>query len=123
MRLSKVTILVKDQDAALSWYTEKLGFEKRADEAFGPGMRWVTVAAPDDADLEIVLLKAEPAREAQVGQGTTWVLETNDCRGDYERLRGRGVEFTSAPSEMPWGVSAVFRDLYGNSFNLVQPSA
>lgn len=122
MRLSKVTILVKDQDAALSWYTEKLGFEKKADEAFGPGMRWVTVAAPGDPELEIVLQKPEPARDAQVGQGTTWVLETKDCRSDYERLRSRGVEFTAAPSEMPWGVSAVFRDLYGNAFNLVEPA-
>jgi predicted enzyme related to lactoylglutathione lyase len=118
-KLSHVTVLVKDQDEALRWYTEKLGFTKKQDEAFGPGMRWLTIAVPGD-ELEVVLQKPSEERMAEVGNGTPWVLETDDCREDFERLKANGVEFRNPPSEMPWGTSAVFHDLYGNAFNLVQ---
>jgi catechol 2,3-dioxygenase-like lactoylglutathione lyase family enzyme len=118
-KFSHVTVLVKDQDEALRWYTEKLGFTKKQDEAFGPGVRWLTVAVPGD-ELEVVLQKPDDERLPLVGKGTPWVIDTDDCRADYDRLRTQGVEFPNPPSEMPWGTSAVFRDLYGNTFNLVQ---
>ena len=118
-KFSHVTVLVKDQDEALRWYTEKLGFTKKMDQAFGPNMRWLTIAAPED-DLEVVLQKPEDDRLPLVGKGTPWVIETDDCRGDYDRLRANGVEFPKPPNELPWGTSAVFHDLYGNTFNLVQ---
>jgi catechol 2,3-dioxygenase-like lactoylglutathione lyase family enzyme len=102
-RLTHVTVLVDDQDEALAWYTEKLGFEKRADEQFGGGTRWVTVAPAPESDVEVVL--QEPTSEfhgdraetlrARVGEGTTWVLETDDCRATCEQLRARGVTVTS----------------------------
>ncbi len=129
-KLMRVTILVKDQEAALAWYTEKLGFEKRADQVFGPAHRWLTVAPKEQQELEIVLLQPNPKMQGEagakeltnrVGQNPAWVLATDDCRGDYDVLVSRGVEFVSSPEDLPWGVSAVFVDLYGNSFNLLQP--
>lgn len=127
-RLTHVTILVRDQDEALRWYTEKLGFEKRSDEIFGPGARWLTVA-PKGQDIEIVLQKPDPALHGKqsakklvkhIGWGTTWVLSSTDCRKDHKVLRSRGVKFVSPPEDVPWGLEAVFEDLYGNPFALVE---
>jgi predicted enzyme related to lactoylglutathione lyase len=129
-KLAHVTVIVRDQDEALRFYMEKLGMEKRQDARMGE-FRWLTVA-PKGSDVAIVLQRpsapfhsAEEAERmlARVGQGTTWVLETDDCHKDHERLAASGVKFTSAPSEHPWGVSAVFEDLYGNRYNLLEPRA
>ena len=128
-RITHVTVLVEDVDEALEWYTETLGFEKRADEEFGENARWVTVAPSPEADVEIVLQEPTPEfhgdaterLQERVGEGPTWVLETEDCRATCEDLESRGVEITSPPEKAPWGVSAVFGDLYGNPFNLVEP--
>ncbi len=130
-RLSRVTILVRDQDEALSFYTEKLGLEKRADMTLGPGMRWLTVAPKGQTELEIVLQQPNPAIHGEegakallsrVGQGTTWVFTTDDCPKTYEELRSRGVNFRSPPQQRPYGMEAIFEDLYGNTFSLLQPS-
>jgi catechol 2,3-dioxygenase-like lactoylglutathione lyase family enzyme len=127
-RLAHVTVIVRDQEEALRFYTEKLGMEKREDQRMGD-FRWLTVA-PKGSDVAIVLQRpSAPFQTAEeiermlgdVGHGTTWVVETDDCRGDYDAMRGKGVEFTDAPKDLPWGVSAVFRDLYGNKYNLLQP--
>jgi catechol 2,3-dioxygenase-like lactoylglutathione lyase family enzyme len=130
-KISHVTILVRDQDEALRWYTEVLGFEKRMDMPFGTQSRWLTVGATGQKDLEVALLKpnaemhgADGAKKLmrRVGQGPTWVVETDSCRKTYEELKDKGVKFTSVPQDMPWGVSAVFEDLYGNQFNLLEPA-
>jgi predicted enzyme related to lactoylglutathione lyase len=129
MRLIHVTILVKDHDEALDFYTKKLGFRKVADTTFGPGERWLTVAPKGQKDMEIVLQKPSPAMHGkarakqmmnQVGRGTTWAFEVDDCRKACERLRKKGVEIVSEPEEMPYGVQAVFADLYGNSLVLIE---
>jgi predicted enzyme related to lactoylglutathione lyase len=122
LTLSAVTILVRDQEEALRYYTETLGLEKRSDATSG-SMRWLTVAPKGQAHPEIVLLKAEHNRAAQVGKGTTWVFDTTDCRRTYEMLRKRGVKFVVPPSVTPWGVQAIFEDLYGNAYALLEPSA
>jgi uncharacterized protein (TIGR03083 family) len=130
-RLIHVTVLVRDQDEALRFYTEKLGFEKRSDLAFGPGARWLTVAPIGQTDVEIVLQKPDPAMHGEedarqmteaIGSGTTWVFACDNCRATYMTLRERGVEFQSEPREEPYGVEAVFVDLYGNPFSLLQPN-
>jgi len=130
-RLARVTIVVRDQDEALAFYTGKLGFETRADTSFGPGVRWLTVAPPQQRDLEIVLQQPDPAFHgeqqaaemlASVGKNPTWVLYSTDCQGDYGHLVERGVAFRSAPTEQPYGLEAVFLDLYGNSYSLLQPA-
>jgi len=127
--LNHVTILVKEYDEALRFYTEVLGLEKRMDAQFGPGARWVTVAPKGHNGLEIVLQKPEPgmhgesgakAMAERIGQNTTWAFGTDDCHKTHQELTAKGVKFTSPPKEMPWGVQAVFQDLYGNTFALVQ---
>ena len=127
VRLNVVTIVVKDYEEALKFYTERMGFEKCMDVSMGPKSRWLTVAAPGQ-DVEILLQK--PDAETQggehaktlsgcIGQGTTWVLGTVDCQKAYEELSARGVKFTESPKRMPWGIQAVLKDLYGNTFALV----
>ena len=138
MKISYVTVLVKDQDAALKFYTEKLGWEKKEDDNSVPGMRWLSVAPMGSDCVRVVLSKPE-AHEgdgggvpgmtkkkakmllSRIGQNPTWVLQTEDCKKDYENLMSKGVKFTSPPMDMPWGVSCIFEDLYGNPYNLVQP--
>src|SRR4051812_46044653 len=114
-RLALFTVLVADEDEALSWYRDVLGFVVRDDQAFGPGMRWITVSPAAQPDIQIVLQKPNPMAHGEagavtmrqrIGQGTTTVLETDDCRGDYKLLSTRGVHFTDAPTEMAWGISA-----------------
>ncbi len=129
-RLARVTIYVRNQDEALAFYTEQLGLEKRSDVLFDPGARWLTVAPAGQADFEILLQEPVAAMHGEefarkiserIGQSSTWVFFTDDCRAEYETLRGRGVTFSSPPQDQPYGVEAVFQDLYGNSFSLLQP--
>jgi hypothetical protein len=118
-RVSTVTIAVADQDEALVWYTEKLGFEKKMDVRSAQ-FRWLTVAPPQQVDVEFLLASWFPDR---IGKNATWVLSTRDCQGGYEELRSRGVEFSQKPEIRPWGIEALFHDLYGNKYALVQESA
>lgn len=130
-RLSVVSILVRDQDEALRFYTEKLGLEKRADTTFGPGMRWLTVAPKGLKTPEIALAKPEASLHGEeriqvlmehIGRGTTWVFDTENCREAYRTLLARGVKFLCPPTEHAYGVEAIFEDLYGNTFSLLEPS-
>jgi len=130
-KLIRVTILVRDYDEALRFYKNQLGFEQRADFAFGAGMRWVTVAPPQQRELEIVLQVpveafhgAEHAQDmrAHIGQQPTWVFETDDCQAEYTTLAARGVTFTQAPKAEPYGTEALFQDPYGNTYSLLQPA-
>ena len=106
-KLGHVTILVRGQDEALEFYTEKLGLENRADVPFGPEMRWLTVAPKGKNEMEIVLQQPggyhdEETRRSmleRVGQGTAWVFETVDCQSAYKTLSSWGVEFLSPPEE------------------------
>jgi predicted enzyme related to lactoylglutathione lyase len=122
-KLSVVTVLVRDQDEALEFYTEKLGLEKLDDVPFGEGNRWLTVTAKDQKDLQIFLCKADSFGMDlmdHVGKAPSWAFGTDNCRETYETLSARGVKFTSPPTEQPWGIQAIFEDLYGNKFSVVQ---
>lgn len=118
-KVSTVTIAVADQDEALLWFTGKLGFEKRMDIR-SPRFRWLTVAPSLQVDVEFLLASWYPNL---VGKNPTWVLSTRDCRNGYEELRAKGVEFSQKPELRPYGIEAVFSDLYGNKYSLLQPSA
>jgi hypothetical protein len=118
-KVSTVTIAVRDQDEALLWFTEILGFEKRMDQR-SPEFRWLTVAPAQQFDVEFLLASWFPDL---VGKNATWVLSTRDCQGGYEELKAKGVEFSQKPEVKPWGIQAVFVDLYGNKYALVQESA
>jgi uncharacterized glyoxalase superfamily protein PhnB len=134
MRISNAQLWVQDQDEALAFWTEKVGFEVRADVTM-PEMgnfRWLTVGQPGQEDVSIVLMAipGEPimdaATQAQVsdlaakGFAGTVFLTTDDCRAEYERLVARGVEFSEAPEERPYGIDAGFRDPSGNAIRLTQ---
>lgn len=122
-KLAVVTILVRDQDEALRFYTEKLGLEKMDDMEFGEGNRWLTVTAPKQRDVQIFLAKADSFGMDlmdQVGRAPSWAFSTDNCRETYETLKARGVKFVSEPKEKPWGIEAVLEDLYGNKFAVVE---
>ena len=122
-KLAVVTILVRDQDEALQFYTEKLGLEKMDDMEFGQEGRWLTVTAPEQRDVQIFLQKADSFGSDlmdHVGHAPSWAFNTDNCRETYETLKARGVKFLSEPKEQPWGIQAVFEDLYGNKFSIVE---
>ena len=125
MILTHVTIVVKDQNAALEFYTQKMGFEKRADYQ-NPGQpRWLTVA-PKGQAIEMVLWPAGvgsdpnlPVSHQKPGIGTRWVLEVDDCRETFAELKARGVKFNdSQPIEAGWGMAADLVDPDGNPFTI-----
>ena len=115
-RFACITVAVPNQEEALQWFVEKLGFEKRTDVQT-PGMRFLTVSPAKQPELEVVLASWFPEL---VGKNATAVLHTTDCAETYRELSGRGVEFTQEPAARPWGVEAVFKDLCGNKYALVQ---
>ena|SRR5215216_7085330 len=129
-RYSHGVIYVLDQDEALTFYTEKLGFEVREDATLDE-FRWLTVGSRGQPDLELILIEPGPpmfdpetaehlkaiVAKGQMGAGA---LETEDCAGTYEELKQRGVEFLTEPTERPYGIEATLRDNSGNWFSLVQ---
>jgi len=130
-RLTHVTILVRDYDEALDFYTKKLGFRVVEDARMPSGDRWLTVAPPGDT-VQIVLQKPgaatfgeEGAREmlGRVGQGTAWVFKVDDCRRTCDELAKKGVRILSPPQDFGFAVEAIFEDLYGDAFTLMEPSA
>ena len=119
-----VTVLVRDQEQAVRFYVDILGFEKIADDTFGPGMRWLVVAPKGQAQPHIVLNKTfDPAMENRIGKLSGWVFHTDNCQATYADLKAKGVKFTEKPTSHVWGVQALFEDLYGNQFVLLQPAA
>ena len=129
-RVSHFPVYVVDQDRARVFYTEKLGFEVRADERLGT-FRWLTVGPKGQPDIEITLMALaqapldEGSRAAllqlvESGKLGACVFQTSDCRAAYEELKGRGVVFSSPPTERPYGIEAVFRDDSNNWFSLTQ---
>jgi catechol 2,3-dioxygenase-like lactoylglutathione lyase family enzyme len=126
MKLTHAPIIVSDQDQALKFYVDVLGFEKRADYQLPGHPRWLTVA-PMGQEIELILVKGtyvvdpRPASDADSG-GNHHVLATDDCRSDFAALQARGVPFKDpAPIEAPYGISAYFTDPDGNHFALMQP--
>jgi predicted enzyme related to lactoylglutathione lyase len=124
-RIAQFAVTVRDYDDALAFYVGKLGFEKVEDTDLGAGKRWVRVRPPGSSDSGILLARAvtEPQLASvgnQTGGRVFIFLETNDFWRDYERLVERGVSFVRPPSDEPYGTVAVFEDLYGNRFDLIQ---
>jgi catechol 2,3-dioxygenase-like lactoylglutathione lyase family enzyme len=131
-KLSVATIWVKDQNEALHFYTEKLGFEIRADVTHG-NYRWLTVGLKSQPDLEIQLSALTPGghlTEDEVQMLTTLVeagklgispWKTDDCQKMYEAMKAKGVEFVQPPTDRPYGIiEAIFKDNSGNVMVLAQ---
>jgi catechol 2,3-dioxygenase-like lactoylglutathione lyase family enzyme len=137
IKVANAQLWVHDQDEALEFYTKKLGMEVRADVTLPElgDFRWLTVSPPGQPDFSIVLMAipGAPVMDPETGErvrelmgkgfaGTVF-LTTDDAYASYEELKGRGVEFTEAPEERPYGIDAGFRDPSGNSFRLTQVRA
>ncbi len=124
--LSLITVLVDDYDAAIAHYTGALGFELREDSDLGGGKRWVRVAPPGSTETCLLLARAsDEAQRARIGDQTggrvSFFLQTDDFAADHARMRASGVEFLESPREEPYATVAVFRDAYGNRWDLLQP--
>lgn len=127
VQIKFVSVMVDDQEKALNFYTDKLGFEKMADISMG-GYRWLTVTSPEGAKgVELVLepMGFPPARTYQkalfdAGMPAT-VLITNDIEAETRRLKALGVAFRSEPANMGPVITALFEDTCGNLINLAQP--
>jgi uncharacterized glyoxalase superfamily protein PhnB len=134
IKIANAQVWVHDQDVALDFYTNKLGFEVRSDVTVPElgNFRWLTVGPPGQEDVAITLMAIpgppvmDEAVAAQVrdlmakGFAGTVFLTTDDCQASYEQLSARGVEFTEKPEERPYGIDSGFRDPSGNSFRLTQ---
>ena len=127
MRIGLTGIYVDDQDRAERFYTEVLGFQVKTSAAYGPDERWLSVVSREDRDgVELVLhLADEPARAFQAASRAigrpVLSLRTDDCAGETEQLKAKGVVFVKEPARMPYGgMDAVFDDTCGNLINLHQ---
>ena len=133
-RLSHATIFVENQDTALDFYTNKLGFTVETDMQLGP-VRWLTVRAPEQKELAIALLDpaamyddapdaARKIRELQrAGKLGAGVFQTANCEKTYRQLEAKGVTFRQPPGQRPYGIEAIFEDNSGNWFSLTQRSS
>ena len=124
-KVTHATIWVKDQDEALRFYRDKLGFKVVSDDANSmPGYRWLTVAPSQQNGFEIVLnLATTPEQLAGIGRQGIFVLSSNDIHGDYAALKAKGIKLQTDVNVNPWGSDFVFEDLYGNDFDVAQPPA
>jgi catechol 2,3-dioxygenase-like lactoylglutathione lyase family enzyme len=133
-KMSHASIFVLNQERALEFYRDKLGFKVHTDAMIGDDFRFLTLTAPDQADFEIILMepKAGFLMDAETTAQLRGIIEkgvlgagafhTDDCQATYEELKARGVEFSSAPEPRPYGIEAVFKDDSGNWFSLTQPN-
>ena len=118
-QVATVGVFVRDQQRALDFYTQKLGFELRRDEPMSPDARWIEVAPPGAQTA--VVLYTPPGMEDRIGTFANLVLDCDDIHRTHQKLTSRGVEFVEAPAMQPWGMwMAQFKDVDGNQFVLVQ---
>ena len=127
MRLSLTALLVRDYDEAIAFYVGKIGFTLTEDTDQGAGKRWVVVTPPGGGTGLLLAKAATPDQAARVGdQGGGRVmlfLQTDDFATDHARMSAAGVRFAEAPRHEPYGSVAVFEDLYGNRWDLIEPKA
>lgn len=123
--IASLALVVRDYDEAIAYYTRVLGFVQVEDTDLGGGKRWVQVAPPGSTGTTLLLARAAtPEQESRVGNQTGrrvfLFLHTDDFWRDYQALRARGVAFETEPREEAYGTVAVFADLYGNRWDLVE---
>jgi catechol 2,3-dioxygenase-like lactoylglutathione lyase family enzyme len=123
--IASVTLVVRDYDEAIAFFTDALRFMLVDDQLLGDGKRWVRVAPSGSTGTSLLLARAAaPEQMDRVGDQTGGrvflFLETNDFWGDYNHMQSCGVRFTEAPRQEPYGWVVVFLDLYGNRWDLVE---
>ena len=124
--VATVALVVDSYDEAISWYVERLGFVLIDDVDLGGGKRWVTVAPANGKGARLLLAEAADEEQAsrignQTGGRVFLFLETDDFARDHQAMLARGVEFREAPRFEAYGTVAVFTDLHGNLWDLIEP--
>ncbi len=122
-----IAVIVRDYDEAIAWYGKALGFALLEDEDRGGGKRWVRMAPAGNAHFSLLLARAATAtQEAAIGNQhggrVGFFLHTDDFMRDHARLTTAGARFEEAPRHEAYGTVVVFRDLYGNRWDLIEPS-
>ena len=125
-RIATVAMVVADYGEAIAWYVEKLGFELAEDISLGEGKRWVVVAPAGGQGVRLLLAEAKDDDERsrignQTGGRVFLFLETDDFSRDHAAMLANGVEFRETPRTEAYGTVAVFADLYGNLWDLIEP--
>ncbi|MCS3808088.1 VOC family protein [Xanthomonas sp. 4461] len=125
-RIALTTLLVADYDAAIAWYTGALGFQVLQDRPLDDGKRWVVIGPGGAQDAALLLAQpGDDAQRARIGDQTggrvDHFLYTDDFWRDHAAMQAFGVEFLETPREEPYGTVAVFRDLYGTKWDLLEP--
>jgi catechol 2,3-dioxygenase-like lactoylglutathione lyase family enzyme len=124
--LAHIALVVRDYDEAIAWFTDRLGFTLVADQRQPEqDKRWVLVAPPGGSGTSLLLARAASPEQAafignQAGGRVFLFLQSDDFARDYEAMRAKGVTFVRDPKAAPYGTVAVFEDLYGNLWDLVQ---
>ncbi|MGO4832827.1 VOC family protein [Rhizobiaceae sp. 2RAB30] len=124
--IATVAVVVRDYDEAIAWYTDKLGFLLEQDVDLGGGKRWVTVTPAGATGARLLLAEAADDRQAsrigdQTGGRVFLFLETDDFRRDHEAMLAKGVAFREELRHEAYGTVAVFQDLFGNLWDLIEP--
>lgn len=124
-QIGNIALLVENYDEAIEFYTRKLGFELVEDTDLGAGKRWVQVTPPNSNGTNLLLAQASTNEQSkavgnQTGGRVFLFLQTNDLARDYERMKANGVVFEEQPRVEEYGTVVVFRDLYGNKWDLLQ---
>jgi catechol 2,3-dioxygenase-like lactoylglutathione lyase family enzyme len=124
--ISAVTLVVPDYDEALAFYVGRLGFDLIADEPLSPAKRWVLVAPPGSRETRLLLARADQPSEIhaignQTGGRVFLFLTTNNFARDHQRMVEQGVVFLESPRQEPYDTVAVFRDPFGNRWDLIEP--
>jgi catechol 2,3-dioxygenase-like lactoylglutathione lyase family enzyme len=123
--LGALALIVADYDEAIAWYTRALRFEVVEDTDLGGGKRWVLLAPPGSHETRLLLAQAQGNEQAscignQTGGRVFLFLHTDDFQRDWHRMRAAGVSFREEPREETYGTVAVFEDLYGNAWDLLE---
>lgn len=130
--IGNIALLVRDYDEAISWFTEKVGFDLIEDsgskDRHGEDKRWVLIAPKGSRGTRILLARASNAEEKsrignQTGGRVFLFLHTDDFQQDFAAMKSNGVKFLEQPRHEPYGTVAVFEDLYGNKWDLLQLKA
>ncbi|MER3374014.1 MAG: VOC family protein [Allomuricauda sp.] len=126
-RIAHIVLVVRDYDEAIQFYTQKLDFVLLEDTKIDEFKRWVVVAPSGAKECSLLLAKAANEKQlnsvgSQTGGRVGFFLFTDNFRRDYDKLKNRGVLFVRPPKKEPYGIVAVFQDLYGNLWDLLEPN-
>lgn len=125
--IANLALVVRDYDEAIAFYVHKLGFDLLEDIPMGESKRWVRIS-PSEQSCSLLLAKADTDEQAsrignQAGGRVFLFLHTDDFQRDYAQMRSRGVHFTETPRREVYGTVAIFEDLYGNKWDLIEPAS